>query len=401
MFMFGTPTFIVRDPELIKQITIKDFDHFVNHDRNFDEKIDKMFGRALPSLFDEQWRIMRNSLSPIFTSSKMKMMFEMLSECAQDFTKHCEKKSVGGKIVVDTKDVFARYTVDGISTAALGFKGDCIENEDSSLFKMALSIIKPGFVTNLKIMMSVLSKPLYMMLGLQFVSKENYDFFFRAIIDVMKDRESNNVYRPDVIQLLMQIKKGQLERKINDDDKDLTNFSANVEYDVGADTRKAINWSDEDFMAQGLVFFLAGFDSTKNLLQFTSYELARNKNIQQELIDEVDKVVTNLNGKLVTYETLHKMKFLDQVVSESLRYWPPALFTNRSCNKDYNLDLGNSKTVKIKSGEDVFIPIMSLHRDAKYFENPNTFDPHRFDDARKDLIVPGSYLPFGLHINYL
>lgn len=95
------------------------------------------------------------------------------------------------------------------------------------------------------------------------------------------------------------------------------------------------------------------------------------------------------------------MKFLDQVVSELLRFWPPTPLTTRTCNKDYNLDCGNSKFVRIKSGEDVYIPIASIHRDPRYFENPNTFDPRRFDDNKKDLIVAGSYIPFGRKLNLL
>lgn len=241
--------FIAKDIELIKQITIKDFDSFVNHDKTFDEHIDKVFGRSLFSMFDEKWRVMRNTLSPLFTSSKMKMMFEMVSECANDFVNHFERKAKEGKIVIDAADTFARYTVDGISTAALGFKGDCIENEKSSLFKMAISLANPSIVSNMKIFLAILCRPLYIFLGIQFTPKETRDFFKRVIVDVMHEREANNIFRPDIIQLLMQAKKGKIEARDKDDGKDLKNFSANIEYDVGA--KKMIEWTDDDFIAQG------------------------------------------------------------------------------------------------------------------------------------------------------
>lgn len=374
---------------------IKDFDSFMNHDKLFDEDSDKLFGRSLVQLFDDKWKEMRTNLSPIFTSSKMKMMFGMLSECAQDFVNHFEKKIGNGKIIVDAADMFARFTVNGISTTALGFKGDCLENEKSSLFKLADGLFKMNLKRNLKMYLSVIAKPIYVLLGFQFLSKGEYDFFERAIIDVMDDREKKNISRPDVIQLLIQAKNGQLVRHENDDDKNLKNFAANIEYDVGANNKKVTKWTKEDFMAQGLIFFVGGFDTTKTLLQMTSYELAKNQGVQQELLDEVDEMLSALDGKPITYEALHQMKFLDQVISESLRYWPPALFTNRECNKDYKLNLGNGKTVSIKKGEIVLIPIASMHRDPAYFDNPNVFDPHRFDDDRKDSILPGSYIPFG------
>lgn len=149
------------------------------------------------------------------------------------------------------------------------------------------------------------------------------------------------------------------------------------------------------FYILGVVFFNAGFDTTKNLLQMTAYELAWSPDVQNELVIEVDEVLSSLNGKPVSYEALHKMKFLDQIISESLRLHPPAKFTNRECSKDYVMKLENGKTVKINMGENILIPIESIHRDESFFENAMKFDPHRFDDDKKDLIVAGSYIPFG------
>lgn len=57
-FNFMQPGYIVTDADLIKRITIKDFDHFVNHDQNFDD-VDKVFSKSLFSLHNQQWREMR------------------------------------------------------------------------------------------------------------------------------------------------------------------------------------------------------------------------------------------------------------------------------------------------------------------------------------------------------
>lgn len=245
----GRPNFVITDPEMIKQITIKDFDSFMNHDKFFDESVDKLFGKSLFQMFDERWRNMRNSLSPIFTSAKMKMMFGILTECAQEFIEHFDKNS--SKISVDAKDKFSRYTVNGISTAALGFQSDCIKNEDSSIFKMALDLGSSSFATNMKLLLATVNKPLYKLFGFQIFPAKYYSFFQKAIVDVMDDRDAKGTFRPDVVQLLLQMKKGQLDKNEKSDDKDLENFSANVEYDVGGSNSK-VKWDKEDFMAQGL-----------------------------------------------------------------------------------------------------------------------------------------------------
>ena len=128
----------------------------------------------------------------------------------------------------------------------------------------------------------------------------------------------------------------------------------------------------------------------------TAYELAMNSEVQSELVNEVDKVLALLDGKPVTYEVLQRMKFLDQVMSESLRFHPPQKFLNRECNKNCKLNLGNGKFVELKKGENILIPVQSIHFDEKFFKNAMNFDPHRFDADKKDSIISGSYLPFGI-----
>ncbi|KAL7013901.1 hypothetical protein ACKWTF_015640 [Chironomus riparius] len=390
---------MLRDAELVKQITIKDFDFFVNHDRNFNEEIDKLMGKMLVVMVDDEWRNMRNVLSPIFTSSKMKMMFGILSDCASDFIEHYEEKAKNGeKVIIDCKETFSRFTVDGICSAVLGFKGDCVKNENSELFKFTTTLQTPTFKDNMKTLLFAFARKLYVLLKLQLTKKEVYDFFYNAIVKVMKEREQSGIFRPDVIQLLMQAKKGQLEVQDKENEvneAELSNFSANIEYDVKAKNAKMTNWTDEHYMAQGFIFFAAGFDTTQLLLQVTTLCLTRNKEVQEKLIEEVDEVVASLDEGQVTYEALHKMKYLDMVISEALRYWPPAILTTRQCERDYTLKLNHGKNLKLEKGDMLTIPIYAMHHDPKYFEDPEKFDPERFSDERKGSIVDGSYVPFG------
>lgn len=73
----------------------------------------------------------------------------------------------------------------------------------------------------------------------------------------MNDRDRLNTSRPDVIQLMLQVKKGQLKNEADVSDKELSNYAAYVEYDVGTKT-KAKTFTDEDCLAQGFVFYMAG-----------------------------------------------------------------------------------------------------------------------------------------------
>lgn len=264
---FTQKHFYVTDAELVKQITIKDFDHFVNHDSSITQS-DKVFERTLFALHDKEWKDMRSTLSPIFTSSKMKMMYGLLSHQALDFVKYFEERANRGeKIVHDVLDLFARFTADGISTAVMGFEADCVRNKDSDVFKLVHKMLNDfiGPVGGIKILLSFIAPKLYKTLGLQLVSKEVSEFFDRAVIQTMAERDRKKLTRPDFIQLMLQAKKGQLKNENEVNDKDLANFSANDEFDIG--TKKNTSaFTDEDWIAQGFIFFFAGLVSRANKL---------------------------------------------------------------------------------------------------------------------------------------
>jgi cytochrome P450 family 9 len=397
-FSFTSPSFILTDIDLIKRLTIKDYDFFLNHQTS--SGADEIFDRTLFSLQDKKWRDMRSTLSPIFTSSKMKSMFGLLTAHVGDFIKFYEGKAKRGEeIIVDALDLFLKFTSDGISTTVMGFEADCVTNEDSYIYGRVKSLTNDflGGAASLKFVLATMFPKLYKLTGLQLIGPENREFFRKAVIDTMDERDRNNTSRPDVIQLLLQAKKGQLQNNAKENDvneKELANFSANVEYDVSGSDSKA-QFNDFDWIAQGLIFFGAGLETTASLLQVVCYELARNENIQRKLQDEIDSVAAKLNGQPIDYETLHKMKFVDMIISETLRKWPPVPHTDRVCSKDYNVDLGNGRFFTIRKGQSILLPTFLIHRDADHFPNPDKFDPYRFSDENKHLIAPGSYLPFG------
>lgn len=119
------PMLIINDPDLIKQITIKDFDHFTERRLLFDKNAEPLIARSLPSLTGEKWRDMRSTLSPAFTGSKMRQMFELVVESAESLASELMKQAqsmTGNPFVVEVKDIFTLYTNDVIASAAFGLK---------------------------------------------------------------------------------------------------------------------------------------------------------------------------------------------------------------------------------------------------------------------------------------
>nr|CAD7264215.1 unnamed protein product [Timema shepardi] len=96
VFQFTRPRTIIRDIELLKLIAIKDFDHFMNHFTFTNPDLDPLFSGNLLLLKGQRWRDMRAILSPSFSSSKMKSMFVLVSQCGQqmmDFLEELVRKN--------------------------------------------------------------------------------------------------------------------------------------------------------------------------------------------------------------------------------------------------------------------------------------------------------------------
>lgn len=384
---FGTYTLVVSDPSIAKQIMVKDFEYFVNRDLVDPNKIDKLLGKSILMLRDQEWKDVRSTLSAVYTSSKMKQMYGLLQECITDFMDLYEEKASlnQGQIIIDTHDVLARITADGIATTALGFKGDCIRNENSEIFKVALDMESDFQNPNSLIFLNIFPA-LSKLLGIEIFRKSIHEFFEANVLSEIKRRQDLDIHRPDVIELLIQAKKGKL----------VVEDKAEIEESfVSTKTKKTFDWSDEVLVAQALVFFLGGFDTTSTFMQSYFWELSQNPEVQQTLIDEVDDMLENLEGKPITYELLNQMKYLDMVINETLRKWPSFRITSRLCSKDYTFNTDDGKTYTIGKGIESFIPIGSIQMNPKYFKNPENFDPTRFNEQNKKNIQSGTFIPFG------
>jgi cytochrome P450 family 6 len=97
IFSFDQPSLLVRDPELVKNILVKDSKIFADRIMSVDVKLDPVFGKGLFVLKGQRWRQIRVNLTPVFTSVKMKNMFYLVEFCCKDLIDVLDKDTSEGK----------------------------------------------------------------------------------------------------------------------------------------------------------------------------------------------------------------------------------------------------------------------------------------------------------------
>ncbi|XP_051157195.1 cytochrome P450 9e2-like [Leptopilina boulardi] len=369
IMMFHTPLIVLQDPELIKEICIKDFDYFPDHNSFFTEDADPLFGKNLFVLRGNRWKGMRNTLSPTFTASKMKFMFTLISKSSQNFVDYFLNKE-DETFCIEMKDIFTRYTNDVIATAAFGITVNSLKDRDNEFYLHGKDATNfNSFSRGLKFIALRYCAPITKLFGATVMSRSATHFFQNLIQETVKIRNEKNIIRPDMIHLLLEASRNE----------------------------KGVEVTIDDIIGHSIIFFLAGFATSALVMGFAAHELVVNPEIQEKLRKEVDHFTKEEGGE-ISYDTISKMKYLDMVISETLRKYPPNAMMDRLCVKKYTLPKAtpDSKEYVIEPGSMIWLPIYGLHHDEKYFPDPEKFDPERFSDENKDKINPYAYIPFGL-----
>ncbi|XP_061401512.1 probable cytochrome P450 6a21 [Musca vetustissima] len=351
-YWFTKPAAFVTDPQLLKQILVKDFSKFTDRGLYCNEEDDPLSGNLF-NLDGNKWRHMRTKLTPTFTSGKMKGMFPFVTKLAHDMV-----DVVGDRIMVnpilDVKDMAACFTIDVIGSCAFGLEMNCLRGrnpEFRNMCRRAFVVQRYGVLgLALRFGFPELAHKLHITETMPDVEK----FFMGIVKDTVEMREKNNIKRNDFMDMLIDMKNNKLVK--SEDGEELTNLTFG------------------QIAAQAFVFILAGFETSSTTMSFALYELAQNQEAQQKAREEIEEVLGR--HKEFSYECLKEMTYLSQVMQETLRLYTIVVFLNRQAVEDYPVP-GNSKLV-IKKGMPVIIPAGAIHRDERYFPEPNVFNPDNF-----------------------
>lgn len=172
------------------------------------------------------------------------------------------------------------------------------------------------------------------------------------------------------------------ERKTSKEEiNDLLNMLLETRYE---DTGESM--SIEQLIDEIKVLFIAGHETTANALTFTLHLLGSNPEVQQKVLEEIIEIESQTENII---EQLQKMTYTNAVLNESMRLYPPAWITDRQ-----NLEDDSLAQFKIKKDTLIGVSFYELHRNPKYWNNPDEFIPERFlGEQRKESMQ--YFYPFG------
>ncbi|XP_072396935.1 probable cytochrome P450 6a14 isoform X1 [Diabrotica undecimpunctata] len=380
IYFFFVPIYIPVDLDVIKNIFVRDFEYFVNHGVYKNEEFDPLSGHLF-ALEDDKWKKLRAKLSPTFTTGKIKMMFQTLCSTSKELYGVLEDHARFND-VLDIRDLLARFTTDVIASVAFGLECNSLKNPNEEFRHKGRKLFDLTPIERFKdtlMFMFILPLKVINFFNLKIFPKDVNTFFLNVVQKTIDYREKNKISRKDFMHLLLQLKN---RGKVADDqfifkqegEKDGTDFI-----------------TFNELAAQCLLFFVAGFETSSTTMSFALLELARNKDIQNKLRDEIKRVLNKHNNEL-TYDAIMEMKYLEQVIYESLRKHPPTPNLIRKCTKDYIVP---GTGVTIKKGVQVLIPILAIQNDPEVYPDPEKFDPDRFTDENKAKRHPAAFLAFG------
>jgi cytochrome P450 len=194
---------------------------------------------------------------------------------------------------------------------------------------------------------------------------------------------SNNLKAKQALQTLDNIIFGIIEqrRKSGEDKGDVISMLLMARDDDGA------QMSDQQLRDELLTLFIAGHETTANLLTWTWYLISQHPEVEAKLYDELKTV---LDGRTtLTYQDLPALKYNDMVIKEVLRLYPPAWIIVRQPFEDATIG-----DYRIKKGTTVFVSPYVIHHDARFYPEPERFMPERFAPEAEAKIPHYAYIPF-------
>ena len=342
-------SWLLNDPELIKRVL---------QENNKNYKRNDFLIRILKIVSDENlftsngefWRRQRRLMQTAFHRQRIAGFGQLMVEQAQRALARWERLPPGQPLKVDEEMI-------GI---ALGTVGRALFGVDLS---EEASVFGPAFTTSAEYFNYRLNHLFYVPL---FIPNRRNRRFKEAVHTVnahiealIQARRQSGEVKADLLSMLMEAR----------------------------DDESGATMSDEQVRNEAGTMIFAGHETTGNTLTWAFYLLSQNPDAERKLHDELARV---LGGRAPTADDVPNLRYTRMVIDETLRLYPAAWAISRQAIGDDMLC-----DYSIRAGTGVLISPYVTHRDPRWWENPEQFEPERFVPERSAGRPPLAYVAFG------
>ncbi|GFR81489.1 cytochrome P450 [Elysia marginata] len=374
IFFFRKPVLVVTDPEVIKQILIKDFNMYVDRYVVGEGKLQNPLLQL--TVFFAQgstWRRLRKMMTPSFSGTKLRFLTARVNKMARQLSDHLHSSAVEGR-PLEAKWVFGAYILDVSAAMTFGLDLNSLSNLEGTFIQRAKSLVTVDRAIQLKLALVGIFPaclPLLRFFNIGYFKYTDVCFFRDNLRALVRERVSQAEACDDFLQLLLEAE-----------------FKDTREEGFAMPGSKL---SEDEIVAQALLFIIAGYDGSSGALQFLYYQLAKHQDVQMNVVREILDEIGEDEDDEPTYEKCQSLHYTEAVIEETLRMYPPILLLLRNCTKDTKLG-----DTSVPAGTGVIIPNFNIGRDPELFDDPEEFRPERFLGDSRLSVNPATFLAFGL-----
>jgi len=336
----------LNHPELVRQILVERPEKF-HKARLVKRAFGPFAGEGLVTSDGALWKRQRKLIQPAFHHHQLVAYADMMVAHATRMIDSFEDREV--------RDIGAEMTKLTLGIVVKSLFGADLSREVSEISRSMLAILDAA---NQRLS-SVLRIPSWIPTGRNLRERRALTELDAMLQVLIRTRRASTEGRDDLLSVLL----------------------------AAVDEGSGARMSEKQLRDEMMTLFLAGHETTASALTWTLYLLSRYPDVEAKLVDELQRV---LAGRVPSASDLPKLPYIEMVIREALRLYPPAPGLAREPIEDVTLG-----GYDVPKGSLVSANTYAIQRDGRFFADPERYDPERFAPGWEERIPRYAYLPFG------
>ena len=348
----GMTAYMVNDPDWVRKILVTDPKAYPKH-RMMHRMLEPLLGNSIFTTNGEIWERQRALVDQAFANARLKLVFPLMVESVQEMLNRLDKVADGQSIEIDSEMTF--IAADIIFKTILSKSLDPISaNSIYEAFKEFQHYAQKAM------MLMIYRLPPYFAIHASKKPANKIRQILSKIIAARYEERAlgNDGHYHDILSGLMNAK----------------------------DPSNGSQFSYDEMVDQICMLFLAGHETSASALAWSLYLISQCPDLQIKMVDEIQRKVGEKN---IDYSDVKQLQMVIDTFKETLRLYPPVGFFVREAIEDHCI-----RDKDIKSGSPILVSPWLIHRHREMWENPDVFEPERFQTESGKASLKCAYIPF-------